>query len=317
MGVAPLKEDGPLHVDPKSKANALNRQFTSVFSKDDGSAPPDLGPSNYPAMESISVSQNGVIKLLRNLKPFTASGPDGIPAKLLKEIAEEVSPAITLLLQSSINQGRVPLQWKKAHVVPIFKKGSRSDAAYYWPISLTSILCKLCEHIIYCAIIRHLDDNNILSDSQHCFRQRRSCDSQLILTVQDLARGLDDKSQIDMILLDFEKAFDKVSLRHLLLKADHYGIRNSTLDWIRDFLHKRSQVVVVDGQKSAESQVTSGVPQGSILGPLLFLIFINDLPDCVHHSTTRLFADDSVVYKHISSLNDTTSLQKDLDALQD
>ncbi len=109
MGVAPLKEGGFLHIDPKSKANVLNRQFTSVFSKDDGSAPPDLGPNNYPAMSSISVSQNGVTKLLRNLKPFTASGPDGIPAKLLKEVAEEISPAITLLLQSSINQGRVPL----------------------------------------------------------------------------------------------------------------------------------------------------------------------------------------------------------------
>jgi hypothetical protein len=317
MGVSPLKEGGFMHVDPKTKANILNRQFTSVFSKDDGSALPDLGPSIYPAMDTITVSQNGVIKLLRNLKPFTASGPDGIPTRLLKETAEEISPAITLMFQASINQGRVPSLWKNAHIVPLFKKGSRSDASNYRPISLTSVLSKLCEHIIHCAVIRHLSDLNILSDAQHGFRQRRSCDTQLILTVEDLARGLDNREQIDVILLDYEKAFDKVSHRHLLLKAEHYGIRGTTLEWIRDFLHNRSQIVVVDGQKSNESQVASGVPQGSVIGPLLFLIFINDLPACVSSSTTRLFADDSVIYKSISASEDTTSLQRDLDALQD
>jgi hypothetical protein len=224
MGVSPLKEGGFLHVDPMTKANILNRQFTSVFSNDDGSALPDLGPSIYPAMESITVSQNGIIKLLRNLKPFTASGPDGIPTRLFMETAEEIAPAITLVFQASINQGRVPSQWKKAHIVPIFKNGSRSDAANYRPISLTSVLCKVCEHIIHCAVIRHLTASNILSDAQHGFRQRRSCDTQLILTVEDLARGLDNKAQIDVVLLDYEKAFDKVSHRHLLLKAAHYGI---------------------------------------------------------------------------------------------
>ena len=266
---------------------------------------------------NITVCQNGVIKLLRNLKPFTASGPDGIPTKLLKETAAEISPAITLLFQASIDQGRVPSQWKKAHIVPIFKKGSRSSPANYRPISLTSVLCKLCEHILHCAIIRHLSDHEILSDAQHGFRKRRSCDTQLIATLEDLARGIDNKSQTDVILLDYEKAFDKVSHRHLLSKVKHYGIHGSTLQWISDFLHSRSQTVLVDGRKSLESTVSSGVPQGSVLGPLLFLIYINDLPECVSSATTRLFADDSVVYHQISSSDDSASLQKDLDALQD
>ena len=318
MGVAPLKEGGFLHSDPKTKANILNRQFTSVFSSDNGAPLPDLGVSNHPTMDNISVSVNGVIKLLKNLKSFAASGPDGIPTMLLKQTAEEIAPAVTLLFQASINQGKVPTQWKKAHIVPLFKKGSRSDAANYRPISLTSVLCKLCEHIIHCAVIQHLTDNNILSDAQHGFRKRRSCESQLICMLDDLTKGLDNKSQIDMVLLDYEKDFDKVSHRHLLKKVQHYGVSGVTLEWISDFLHSRTQSVLVDDQKSSESIVSSGVPQGSVLGPLLFLIYINDLPDCITSSTTvRLFADDSVVYRQITSTDDAESLQKDLDALQD
>ncbi len=318
MGVAPLKVGSFVHSDPKRKANILNNQFTSVFSADDGSPVPDLNDSDaHPTMDEILVDLNGVIKLLKNVKPFTASGPDKIPAMLLKESAEEIAPAIQLLFQASISQGRVPLQWKRAHIVPLFKKGSRSEAANYRPISLTSILCKLCEHIIHCAVIRHLSQHNLLSDAQHGFRKNRSCETQLIITLDDLARGLDEKSQTDVILLDYEKAFDKVSHRHLLKKVNHYGIRGNTLRWISDFLNNRSQAVLVDGQMSSETQVTSGVPQGSVLGPLLFLIYINDLPACVSSSTTRLFADDSLIYKRISTPDDSLSLQKDLDALQE
>ncbi len=116
------------------------------------------------------------------------------------------------------------------------KKGSCADPANYRSISLTSIMCKPCEHIIHCAAIQHLSSHNILSDAQHGFWKHRSCGSQLLLTINDLAKGLDDKSQLDVILLDYEKAFNKVSHRHLLLKAEHYGIRGSTLNWIKDFL---------------------------------------------------------------------------------
>ena len=239
-------------------------------------------------MASIVVDTNGVVKLLKHLKPHTATGPDGIPAMLLREAAVELAPAIALLFQASISQGTVPTSWKKAHIVPIYKKGSRAQASNYRPVSLTSILCKLCEHIIHCAIIRHLENNNILSDAQHGFRQRRSCESQLVITINDLAKGLDDRSQVDVILLDYEKAFDKVSHRHLLKKSEHYGICGETLIWICDFLSCRTQAVLVDGERSEESAVTSGVPQGSVLGPLLFLIYINDFPECMASSTVTL-----------------------------
>ena len=316
IGVAPLKDRGILHSDPLRKANILNQQFTSVFSSDDGSPLPELPDVDHPVMEEITVNLNGVIKLLKNLKSFTACGPDAIPTRLLKETAEEVAPAVRLLFQATILQGRLPSVWKKAHIVPIYKKGSKSSPANYRPISLTSVLCKLCEHVIHCSVIRHLSANNILSDAQHGFRKRRSCDTQLIITIDDLAKGIEAKSQTDVILLDYEKAFDKVSHRHLLAKVHHYGIHGNTFRWISDFLHSRTQLVLVDGQKSEESNVTSGVPQGSVLGPLLFLIFINDLPDCVSSSTVRLFADDTILYRRITSPADSERLQKDLDALQ-
>ena len=180
-------------------------------------------------MDDIVVSCAGVVKLLKNLKPHKAGGPDGLPARLLKELAEEIAPAVTLLFQTSINQGRVLSVSKKALIFPLFKKGSRSLACSYRPISLTAILCKLCEHVIHCAVIRHLSKHQLLTDLQHGFRKCRSCDTQLILTINDLAMGLEEKDQTDLILLDFSKAFDKVPHKRLLLKSEYLGIRGSTL----------------------------------------------------------------------------------------
>ena len=146
LGVAPLKEGSIIYCDPIQKSNILNRQFISVFTDDTKTSIPDLGPSQYPSMEDITVSCKGVVKLVKNLKPHKAAGPDDIPLMLLREAADEIAPAITLLFQASLNQGNTPSTWRKALVVPIFKKGSKSDASNYRPISLTSILCKLCEH---------------------------------------------------------------------------------------------------------------------------------------------------------------------------
>ena len=145
------------------------------------------------------------------------------------------------------------------------------------------------------ASFSHFEKNSILTDCQHGFRKRRSCETQLILTIDDLARGLNDKQQIDAILLDFSKAFDKVPHQLLLLKLNHYGVRGNILSWIEDFLSARTQEVVIEGSKSTPSPVSSGVPQGTVLGPLLFLAYINDMPECVG-SEIKLFADDSLLY---------------------
>ena len=318
VGVAPLKnEDGFTHSDSQARANILNRQFSSVFTRNEHTEDiKDLGPSPHPTMPPINIQVAGVVKMLKNIQVHKASGPDNISNRLLKSIAVQIGPAFTTFFQSSVKQGHLPKQWKHANVVPIFKKGDRSKAANYRPVSLTSVSCKLLEHILCSAIMRHLDRNKILTEAQHGFRRHRSCESQLILTVNDLAENIDHNQQVDLILLDFSKAFDKVPHQRLLHKIKHYGIRGKTHQWLRDFLDNRTQQVLVEGQTSSKVPVQSGVPQGSVLGPLMFLLFINDLPEYVENSRVRLFADDCVLYRTVSEQEDATSLQEDLDALQ-
>jgi len=316
-GVAPLKRDGVNHVDPPTKAEILNDQFTSVFTKEDTESPlPDLGESPYPDAPQIHVTENGVRKLLLGINPNKATGPDSISPRFLKEMAHPLAPALTLIFQASLDQGTIPDDWKTANVTPIYKKGDKSQPSNYRPISLTSVACKLLEHVIHSSLMKFFEDHNILSQYQHGFRKHHSCESQLITTVNDLVTGLDKSQQIDAILLDFSKAFDKVPHQRLLLKLRHYGVRNNTLQWIQSFLSNRSQQVLLDGTSSKPAPVTSGVPQGTVLGPLLFLAYINDLPERVR-SACRLFADDSLLYKVIKTQADAELLQEDLDKLQE
>ena len=185
---------------------------------------------------------------------------------------------------------------------------------YYRPVSLTCVSCKLLEHIIHSHIMNHLDKHNILSTAQHGFRSRHSCETQLIQTLQDFTSSLNDRTQTDVIIMDFSKAFDTVPHNRLLLKCAQYGVDGKTNGWISAFLKGRIQRVAVGGDFSEWAEVESGVPQGTVLGPLLFLIYINDLSENLH-SSVRLFADDCVVYRNIKSTHDTQLLQNDLDSL--
>ena len=265
-------------------------------------------------MEEIYINEDGVRKLLQKTNPRKATGPDNIPARILKDCASELAPILTIIFNKSLQEGTVSEDWRHANVTAIYKKGTRHDAANYRPVSLTSLCCKLLEHVIVSKTVKHLERCNNLNDCQHGFRAKRSCETQILTLYHELASSLDKNVQTDMIILDFSKAFDRVPHQRLLKKVHHYGIRGNTHQLISSFLNSRTQQVLVEGQSSEKIPVVSGVPQGSVLGPVLFLMFINDLPDNIN-SSTRLFADDCILYCQIRNNNDQHLLQEDLDRL--
>ena len=315
IGVAPLKEEGKIFTESKAKAEILNRQFKSVFTQEGDGPLPDPLCQRFPEIGDITINSEGIQKLLQSIKPNKASGPDDIPCRLLKELAKEIAPILTIIFNQSLDTGVTPSDWNKANVAPIFKKGNTNSPANYRPVSLTCVCCKILEHIVVRHVILHYEQHNILTQHQHGFRAKHSCVSQLITTVHDLMTNHDKKVQTDVIVLDFSKAFDTVPHRRLLHKLDNYGIRGKTHKWIQAFLSDRSQRVVVDGAHSEWGSVDSGVPQGSVLGPLLFLTHINDLPRVVT-SQCRLFADDCLLYRAIRTREDQIALQEDLNNLQ-
>ena len=318
-GINTLRENGILKTDTLDKANICNRQFQSAFTRESDDEIPSKGTSPFTAMGEITVDPKGVIKLLNNLNIHKAPGPDGLSARVLKECSSEIAPVLTYIFNESLAQGAVPDDWRQANVAPVFKKGEKYDAANYRPVSLTCICCKTLEHIIVSNINKHLALENLLADCQHGFRSQRSCETQLVQFYHDLVSNLDravgrGHRQTDVIVMDFAKAFDKVPHKRLLYKLDFYGIRGSTHKWIDSWLSERSQKVVLDGCASDPVPVLSGVPQGSVIGPVLFLIFINDLPDNIR-SSVRLFADDCVLYRNVKSPLDCQILQDDLNSL--
>ena len=224
---------------------------------------------------------------------------------MLNTLAPELAPIVYAIFTQSLDTGELPWDWSLANVAPIFKKGNRSLAENYRPVSLTCITCKLFEHIV----CKHILDHQILTNLQHGFRSGRSCETQLITTIHNLLSSFNSKSQIDVAILDFLKAFNTVPHAGLLGKLEHYGIDSKILLWITNFLNNCKQCVVVDGRFSNFADVESGVPQRTVLGSLLFLLHINNLPSCVN-SKVRLFADDCLLYREIKNNQDQIVMQR-------
>ena len=217
------------------------------------------------------------------------------------------------MFQRSLAEGAVPLDWKKANVTPIFKKGSKHVPGNYRPVSLTSVACKVMESVMRDAITAHLARNKLIRNSQHGFTRGRSCATNLLEFLEKATKAVDEGKSLDVVFLDFAKAFDKVPRERLLRKVHAHGIRGKVWNWISAWLTGRTQRVVLNGEFSTWIDVLSGVPQGSVLGPLLFLIFINDIDLAVEKiDLIKKFADDTKVGQVISSAEDRDKLQEAL-----
>ena len=197
-----------------------------------------------------------------------------------------------------LESGFLPTDWKKANVIPVFKKGNKHILSNYRPISLTSLVVKTLEHILHNNRLKFLTINSKISSLQHGFRKGHSCQTQLLTTVHDWSRSKDSGNSTHAVFLDFAKAFDSVPHQRLFLKLESVGIRGKLLQWIRNFLLDRYQQVLIDGQSSDWEPVSSGVPQGSMLAPLLFIVYLNDIEEQMN-SSIKLFADDCAIYRQI------------------
>ena len=309
-------KDGGHTENDQQKADELNSFFGSVFTEEKDHVFPECEKPTDVKLSNVRVTTEEVCKMLKSLQPGKSPGPDGIHPRVLKELAEPLSLPLKILFDTSMAQGKIPKKWKVAEVKPIFKKGDKSSADNYRPVSLTSVICKIFEKFIRDAMYEHLTKNNILSPDQFGFCQGRSCVTQLLVTANDWLFSLDKKVPVDAIYLDFSKAFDSVPHQRLIYKLKTYGIDGNLLNWVADFLSERTQYVSINDKKSETISVTSGVPQGSVLGPTLFVYYINDLPNSTDQ-LVRLFADDSKAYAEIKSEQDYIKLQKGIDDLVD
>ena len=318
-GIPPLIFADGVTKTAEETAEVFLKYYISVLNTDVDSRPVShhfqaFENSESPCLTHITFSREKVLHRLRRLKSNSSPGHDQMQPKLFIELADILAEPLSILFQKLFDEGCTPVCWKQGIISPIYKGGNRSLPANYRPVTLLPVLSKVMESIVADELMNHLEQHNFLTPLQHGFRSGRSCMTNLLLAQSDWTKAIDLGIGVDVVYLDFSKAFDRVRHDILLQKLSSCNVGGHCLHWIQSFLHQRMISVRVHGVVSQWEYIPCGVPQGSVLGPRLFLIYINDVVKEID-SKMILFADDIKIWRCINSLDDCKALQNDLDVI--
>ena len=308
--------------DSSEMAEIFNTYFSQLGNNLAKNIPPSTRPfEDYlgiPNPDSIFFNPTDpgeILDIINNLKVKKSAGFDGIDNYLIKSIAPYIIYPLVYIFNISLTTGEIPDTMKIAKVIPIFKKGNKQLSSNYRPISLLTSLSKILENLVYKRTLSFFNDHKVFNKSQFGFRENHSTTHAILSLINKVATAIDRSTHTVGIFLDFSKAFDTINHNILLFKLSHYGIRGRPLEWFRSYLTNRSQFVFLNGSKSSSASVPCGVPQGSLLGPLLFITYINDISMSSDLLSFILFADDSNLFfshpnpNHLLNIINTESLK--------